>query len=193
MSEPGVNTLAELKERGDVELDDEGWERLARAVGEPVGPHGIPRMVTLIAGLHHLGSVSLPLLSPLAYGGLQLTVRWLLAPWLGPLVTRLVARNKPPGWAERRRAVSEAYQRLVPESDFARFHWRQSVAWGGALWILSLATCGIGFVVLAPIHVWFCFKAWRAARAGFWYPLPWIGERLIQRFRTDPPSRSGEG
>lgn len=179
---PDVPTVASLDARGEVDLDEENRARLLRMVGEPVGPQGIPKRAVMSAGLVYLGSVSLPVLTPLVEMGLWALARWGIASWLRPLLYRRMARSRPPGREAQQWNLASLNDRLVRDSPFLRFHRRQALVLGLALVVLSVATCGVGLVLGAVPHTWFCYTAWRHARAGEWYLVPWIGERLIRPF-----------
>ena len=60
-------------------------------------------------------------------------------------------------------------------SPFVRHHTKQAALVHGAFGLVSVATCGLGFFVLAiPVWLW----TWRAAeeaRRGEWSVAPWIG------------------
>lgn len=190
---PDVPTIASLDARGEIDLDEEARAQLLRAVGDPVGPQGIPRMAAMWAGLAYLGSLSLPVIGPLMEMLLSVLGRRVIAPWLRPLIERRKARNQPPGWVEQQRIVSDLHERLVFNTPFLRFHRRQALVLGLILVAFSVVTCGVGLVLGAVPYLWFGYTAWHQARTGHWYQVPWLGPRLVRPYLDRARSEGAAG
>jgi hypothetical protein len=78
------------------------------------------------------------------------------------------------------------------ENDFIAFHALQSLYFGLAFFVLSLATCGLGAIVLVWPYLIFealaTFRAWE----GEWYELPLVGKYAREKHPghpTQPPAQ----
>lgn len=65
----------------------------------------------------------------------------------------------------------------APAQPFLHWHARQSLRFNLAYLAITLATCGLGGLVLLPFFVSACLRAARGAREGEWTALAWIGVR----------------
>lgn len=63
----------------------------------------------------------------------------------------------------------------APARPFTHHHFKQALRLHLTFWLVSLLSCGLGFVLLAIPVLLLSLKAARAAEAGEWFQMPWVG------------------
>lgn len=183
-SQPFVETVATLQER--CELDEEVREHLLKRVGEPTGPQGLPLLTAARAAQLYSWSWVLPVVGPLIWTSGNLLGRWVLQPLLMPLVVRHLSPKAGPADLGKAREIAQHVRSLTEQSSFARFHWRQSMAWGGLLIAVSLLSCGIGAIPAGIFYTIKCYEAHHHTLRGKWFIMPIVGKRLLTAFTDEP-------